>query len=62
MHDGWTGGFLHLIDGMDDALYDLFGTAPCTGLLIDTHGVIQLRQGWLEPPEMAAALRNLLNG
>ncbi len=60
--DGWTRGFAHYIDGMDDGLYELFGTAPCMGLLIDAEGVIRVKQGWLEPDAMAAALSEHLAG
>ena len=63
MRAQWTTGFAHFVDTMDDTFYDLFGTAPCMGLLIDSTGTVQLHQGWLEPDEMRdgvdAILKNL---
>jgi len=60
MRDGWTPGYLYFVDAMDDALYEAFGTAPCTAVLVDAEGVVRVRQGWLEPVELAAALSELL--
>ena len=60
LHDGWTSSFPHFVDGMDDAVYDLFGTAANMGLLIDRDGMVHLHQGWLEPAAMAAAAAELV--
>jgi hypothetical protein len=61
LHDGWTSSFRHFVDGMDEGVYDLFGTAPNMGLLVDRDGTIHLHQGWLDPAAMAAAAAELVS-
>ena len=60
LYDGWTSRFRHFVDGMDDAVYDIFGTAANMGLLVDRDGTVHLHQGWLDPAAMAAAAAELV--
>jgi hypothetical protein len=60
LHDGWTSSFRHFVDRMDDAAYNLFGTAANLALLVDRDGTVLLRQGWLDPAAMAAATAELV--
>lgn len=50
---GWAPGFTHIVDGLDDEMYRYLGTASCAGLLIDSGGVVRVKQGWLEPNDLA---------
>lgn len=47
---------LVVVDTMDDASWHALGRAPNLGLLVDSEGIVRLRQGWFEPDEMRAAL------
>ncbi len=38
-----------LVDGMDDAVWQAYGSAPNAAYLIDSAGIVQARQDWLEP-------------
>ncbi len=60
MRRGWTPEYHYFVDGMDDALYEGFGTASCMGILIDQKGIVRAKQGWLLPEELAASAEDLL--
>jgi len=38
-----------LVDGMDNAVWQAYGSAPNAAYLIDSAGMVQARQDWLEP-------------
>lgn len=48
-----------LVAGMDDAFPRSAGIGPNSGLLVDTNGVLRLKQGWYSPAAMQEAIRNL---
>lgn len=54
------GGSIVLVDPMDDIAWRTLGMAPNLGLLLDSDGVIRLRQGWFEPGAMDAGLEAML--
>lgn len=50
------------VDGMDDATWKAYGSAPNCACLVDANGKVVLRQGWFDGDEMAAAVRGLIEG
>lgn len=58
--EAYADGFEVLVDGLDDAFYRHFGTAPSMGLLIGTDGAVRVKEGWAEletfPGRVKAAL------
>ncbi|MFO0874017.1 MAG: hypothetical protein U0575_08615 [Phycisphaerales bacterium] len=54
-------GGVMLVDPMDDIAWRTLGMAPNLGLLVDSDGVIRLRQGWFETTGMESALQALLS-
>lgn len=49
-----------LVDGMDDAAWSAYGEAPSPAYVIDRSGRIALRQVWVKPEGIRAALDRLL--
>lgn len=49
-----------VIDGMDNLTWQTYGSAPSAAFVIDTDGLIVLRQPWVEPRGIRAALDKLL--
>lgn len=48
---------LVVVDTMDNAAWEALGKAPNVALLVDSEGIVRLRQGWFEPAAMETALR-----
>lgn len=57
LHDWLLPSWQFLVDGMDNRVYETFGTASCMAIVVDRQGVIRSKQGWLDPEE---ALRHAL--
>ncbi len=49
-----------LVDGMDNAVWCTYGSAPNIAYLIDHEGTIVARQDWYDPSAMASAITDLL--
>lgn len=45
-----------LVDTMDDKSWKALGSAPNLGLLVDSRGIVRLRQGWFDAAAMDAAI------
>lgn len=52
-------GAVILVDTMDNASWNALGKAPNLGLLVDSHGVVRVRQGWFDRIAMAKAIEEL---
>lgn len=52
----YGGDAVVLVDTMDDASWTALGSAPNLGLLVDSGGIVRVRQGWFELKGMEAAI------
>lgn len=59
-HDRFGPGTQILVDTMDNASWMALGQAPNLGLLIDSKGIIRLRQGWFDAKTMEQTLGALI--
>ena len=49
-----------LVDAMDNSVWQQYGAAPSAAYVVDVHGIIRLRQPWVEPRETREVLDTLL--
>ena len=48
---------LMLVDAMNNAVWRQYGAAPSSAFVIDTSGVVVLRQVWINPDEIQMTLQ-----
>lgn len=51
-----------VVDGMDDAVWRLFGAAPSAAFVISPEGTVAAAQAWVRPAELDRVLAGLLRG
>ncbi len=51
-----------VVDGMDDRVWSLYGSAPSPAYVLDREGRVVLRQVWTDPEEIRHTLDRLLAG
>jgi len=49
-----------LVDGMDDAVWQVYGRVPSPGFVIDTQGTVALAQVWIDPKAIREVLEELV--
>ena len=50
-----------LVDAMDNRVWKQYGAAPSAAYVVDVHGIIRLRQPWVNPAEIRKTLDTLLS-
>lgn len=57
LHEWLLPDWRFFVDGMDNRVYETFGTASCMGIVVDQGGIIREKQGWLDPAAVMAGIR-----